>query len=90
MKTSHYKIIGIVLLAAVLLAAIVFQIFGSGLVTTHPPAPPHAATTSQGYPVTVIEGTGIVFHLFTILPLTGAALLGVACLLRARTHETNA
>jgi len=89
MKTSNYKIIGIVLLAGVLSATIAFQIFGSGLVTTRPPAPPHVIY-SQGRPITVTEGTRIYFHPVRLLALASFALLGLACFLRGKSHETNA
>jgi hypothetical protein len=90
MKTSNYKIIGITLMAGVLFAAIGFQIFGSGLVSTRPPAPPHIMTTAQGYAVTVTQSTQIVFHTVRLLALASFALLGFACFLRGWPHETNA
>jgi hypothetical protein len=90
MKAPNYKFVGIVLLSGVLLVAILFQIFGSGLVSALPSVPPHSEITAQGYTVEVLARSGIVFHLLGILPLLGVALLGVACLLRSRRHETNA
>jgi hypothetical protein len=77
MKTPNYKVVGIVLLAGVLFAAIVFQIFGSGLISTLPPVAPHSEITAQGYTVEVVGRKGIVFHFLRILPLLGVGLLGV-------------
>jgi hypothetical protein len=82
-ETSNYKLIGIILLVGVLLAAIGFQIYGSGLVSTHPPPPPRIITI-QGHNVTQTYGKRIVFHTVRILVLTSIALLGLACILRGR------
>ena len=90
MKTSHYTIIGIVLLASVLLAAITYQVFDSGLVGTLPPRPPRTITTPQGLVVSQTFSKVTVYHVVRILALSSIALLGLACILRGRSHETNA
>jgi hypothetical protein len=89
MKTSHYKVIGIALLAGVILAAIAFQVFGSGLVSTRPPAPARVIII-QGHTVTQTFSEVTVYHAVRILALGSIALLGFACILRGRSHETNA
>lgn len=90
MKTSSYKIMGIVLLAVGLLGAIGYQVWGTGLVTTSPPGLPHSGMTLQGFVVTTREGSRVVFHLANLLSVAGITSLAIFYLIRSRRHETNA
>ena len=87
MKTANYNIIGIVLLAGVLLAAIALQLFSSGLISSDVPPPrttviaPHM--TEETVPI-------IRIHTRTILALLGGAGVGLLFLLRAKHHRAHA
>jgi hypothetical protein len=89
MKRINYKIIGTILVAGVLLTAIAFQIFGSGLVSTLPARPSRIITTQQGLVVAQTFSKVTVYHVVRILALSNIALLGLACILRGRPHEAN-
>jgi hypothetical protein len=90
MKPATCKFIGIALIGVDLLAAIAYQVFGTGLVTTSPPGLPHFGMTSQGFAVTIREDSRVVFHLANLLSLACIASLAIFYLVRSRRHETNA
>ena len=89
MKTSHYKIVGIVLLAVAFLVAIAWQVFGSGLVSKLPAPPPRVFYIQDTLGAHFYDEV-TVYHVFRMLALASIALLGLACILRGRSHETNA
>ncbi len=84
--------IGAILLAGAVLAAIVMQFAGLGLVTSRAPtAAPQVIAGPPGSNIVKIQvGPSTVFHLKRITPLAGTAVLGLVCFLIPRRHETTA
>ena len=76
-------------MAVAYLAAIAWQVFGSGLVSKLPAAPPHVVFI-QDQLIANFYSEVTVYHVFRILALSSIALLGLSCILRGRSHETNA
>jgi len=86
MKTSYYKIIGIVLLAGVLLAAIVFQFFGSGLISSDT-TPPRVTTIAPHVTETLVPIMRV--HTRRILVLLAVAGIGLLFVLLSKHHRTH-
>ena len=84
MKASYYKIIGIVLLAGVLLAAVVFQFFGSGLISSDTP-PPRVITIAPHVTETFVSIVRV--HTRRILALLAIAGIGLLFMIRSKHHE---
>jgi hypothetical protein len=87
MKISYYGIIGIVLLAGVLLAAIAFQVFGSGLISSDTP-PPRVTTISPHVTETWVPIMRV--HTRRILALLAVAGIGLLFVLRSKHRKTHA
>ena len=74
------KTIGTLLFAGALLAAVVMQVSGRGLVTTRPATIPTTVTPGpKGTTTVVVNGPDTVFHLKRIGPVAGVAALGLVC-----------
>jgi hypothetical protein len=87
MKTSYYKNIGIVLLAGVLAAAIVFQFFGSGLISSDT-SPPHITTIAPHITETSVSIMRV--HTRRILALLAVAGIGLLFVIRSKHYERPA
>ena len=74
------KTIGSLLFAGALVAAMVMQVSGRGLVTTRPATvPPSVTPGPPGTTMVVTTGPSTVFHLKRIGSVAGVAALGLVC-----------
>ena len=88
MKTARLKMTGVALLFLAPFVAVCLQVFGLGVVTTHPSTtPPREVTTPDGKPATVRMGPTTVVHLTRIVPLAAVAIAGLVCVSLAKRNE---
>jgi len=89
MKIGKSKLIGVALLAGVMLAAIGFQFFSTGLIYSSPPVLPYR-DFSDGHYLWIVQESPTVIHTVRLWILTGIAMLGFVCLFCRSNHDTNA
>jgi hypothetical protein len=81
MQPSKLKVLGIVLLLVAVIAALVFQVTGFGLVTYSVSNPSSVqTTTSQGFTVTTMQTNSTFIHLKRVAPFAVLAIAGLVCL----------
>ena len=81
MHPSKLKILGFALLLAAVIAALVLQAAGFGLVTNSGSNPPPVqTTTSQGFTVTTMQTSATFIHLKRVVPLAALGIAGLVCL----------